>query len=186
MAEIAWSCRCGAMHGRLTVGAKGGTHVICHCDSCVRAQRHFGQSDTTRLTGVGIFQTVPDLFTIDAGAEHLALAQLSPRGSYRWYASCCDSQIGITGKTAKFPFVAVVDARVAEPERLGPTRARVNVPQTGGGEKSTGVPRAVLALLGRSAGALMSGRWKQTPFFDVKSGQAVATAEVLPKGAGRG
>ncbi|MEJ6392315.1 DUF6151 family protein [Gymnodinialimonas sp. 2305UL16-5] len=182
MADVPWSCACGAMKGHIK--ADGGTRAVCHCSCCVRAQRHFG-IEVTPVDGVGVFQTSPDRFSIEAGSEHLRLARLTPKGSYRWYAGCCGRQIGVTASTPKFPFVSVVDSVVEDPNTLGRVRAHVFVQQAGGGTKSYGTGRVVMALMGRALGALTSGRWRKTPFFDVATGKPTAEPEILPKDAGR-
>jgi hypothetical protein len=172
------------MRGQIDAGPGSGFHLACHCDSCVRAQRHFGVP-ATRAEGVGLWQTTPDRITLETGAEHLRLGQLSPRGSWRWFAGCCGSQIGVTARTMRLPFVSLCDSLLADPAALGPVRAHSFVPQAGGGERTTGLARMVTGLFGRAGGALLSGRWRRTPFFDVGTGQPVAAPELLPRDAGR-
>lgn len=184
MTELPVSCRCGALHGRLEVGRGTGTRIACHCDSCVRAQRHFGVA-ATHGAGVDLWQTTPDRLTIEAGLTHLALARLSPKGSFRWFAACCNSQIGITAGTARFPFVSLVTTCLRDTAPLGPVRAHAFVPQPGGGTRTVGLGRMLRAMAARSLGALISGRWRRTPFFDVATGAPVAPPQLLPKDAGR-
>jgi hypothetical protein len=172
------------MRGQVEAGRGNGLHTVCHCDSCMRAQRHFGV-EATRAAGVGLWLTTPDRFTIETGAEHLALTRLSPKGSYRWYAKCCGSQIGVTARTMRFPFVSLVDSLVEAPEALGPVRAHSFVPQPGGKTSHKGVGRVVTGLLSRAVAAWTSGRWRQTSFFDPATGAPVATPELLPPEAGR-
>lgn len=182
MGDVAWSCACGTMAGHITVD--GGTRLVCHCDSCTRAQRHFG-IEATRAEGVGVFQTTPDRFSVDQGLAELRLAQLSPKGAFRWYAQCCNRQIGVTGTTPKFAFVSIIDSVVAEPNELGRVRAHSFIPQHDGSTKSTGIGRVVLALVARAAGALTSGRWRDTVFFDVETRKPIVDPAILPKDAGR-
>ena len=172
------------MHGTLEVGRGTGTPVICHCESCTRAQRHFGV-EANRTEGVAIFQTTPDKVSLDAGAEHLALARLSPKGSFRWYASCCNSQIGVSSTIPKFAFIGLVQSIFPDASALGRARTHAYLQQPGGGEKHIRLMPAVLAVLSRSLSALTSGRWRETPFFDVETGAPIAPPEVLPKDAGR-
>lgn len=172
------------MHGTLDVARGSGTPVVCHCDSCVRAQKHFGVA-ATRAEGVAIYQTTPDRISIDAGAEHLGLGRLSPKGSFRWYATCCNTQLGVSSTTPKFAFVGLVQTIFADPAPLGRARTHAFVPQAGGVDKHTRLMPSIIALMARSAAALTSGRWRETPFFDVEKGQPVVVPTVLPKDAGR-
>ncbi|WP_341862444.1 DUF6151 family protein [Gymnodinialimonas sp. 57CJ19] len=182
---LPWSCRCGATHGTLAVAHGTGTPAICHCESCTRAQRHFGVK-ATQQEGVGVFQTTPDRFKIDAGTDNLAIARLSPKGPYRWYAACCNTQLGVSSTTPKFAFFSPVHTIFADPSALGRVRTHAFVAQPGGGVKHTRLMPAIMALMSRSVAAFVSGRWRDTPFFDVSTGQPVATPELLPRDAGRG
>lgn len=168
----------------MDVDRRSGTPAICHCDSCVRAQRYFGVK-ATRAEGVAVFQTTPDRFRIEAGSEHLALARLTPKGTYRWFASCCNTQIAVSSTTPKFAFISPVQTIFEDTAPLGRIRTHAFVPQSGGADKHTRLMPAVVALMARSLSALTSGRWKDTPFFDVTTGSPIATPQILPKTAGR-
>lgn len=172
------------MHGHLSVERSSGTAAICHCDSCVRAQRHFGVEATTR-DGVAVFQTTPNRFSIDTGEDHLGLARLTPKGTYRWYATCCDTQLGVSSTTPRFAFFSPVQTIFETPEAFGAIRTHAYVPQPGGGTKHVKLMPAVLGLMRRSVAALASGDWRQTPFFDVATGKPVAEPKLLPRDAGR-
>lgn len=184
MAALPWSCRCGAVHGTLSVERGSGTPLICHCDSCVRAQRHFGVP-ATRAEGVALFQTTPDRFSFDAGAEHLGLGRLTPKGTYRWFARCCNTQLGVTATTPKFAFFSPVQTIFADVKPLGRARTHAFVPQSGGADQHKRLAPAIIALMARSAAALASGRWRETPFFDADTRQPVVPPELLPQDAGR-
>lgn len=183
--QLPWACRCGKVHGTLSVERGTGTPAVCHCDSCVRAQRHFGV-EATRAEGVAVFQTTPDRFHIEAGAEHLGLARLTPKGAYRWFATCCGTQLGVSSTTPKFAFFSPVQTIFADPTPLGRAKTHAFVPQPGGADKHRRLMPAIIAVVGRSAAALASGRWRDTPFFDVATGQPVAAPQVLAKDSGRG
>lgn len=181
---VPWSCRCGTMQGTLDVARGHGTAIVCHCDGCVRAQNHFGVA-ATRSEGVAIYQTTPDRFSIAAGAAQLGLARLSPKGAFRWFATCCNTQLGASPKTPMFAFIGLSQTIFADPTPLGTARTHVFVPQPNGAYKHRRAMPMFIALIGRSAVALASGRWRNTPFFDPQSGQPVVAPQVLPKDAGR-
>lgn len=184
MTAVAWSCRCGAVHGTVDVERRAGTPVVCHCDSCTRAQRHWGV-EATRTQGVAIYQTTPDRVSIHSGASNLGLGRLSPKGSYRWYATCCDTQIGVSSTTPKFAFIGFVQSVFSDTSALGRARTHSYIPQPGGGEKHTRLMPAVVAVMARAMFARTSGRWQDTPFFDVETGAPMAAPALLPKDAGR-
>lgn len=157
---------------------------MCHCDSCVRAQRHFGV-EATRTEGVAIYQTTPDRVSITAGADHLGLGRLTPKGAFRWFTTCCNTQLGVSSTTPKFAFIGFVQTIFPDTSALGRARTHAYVPQAGGADKHTRLMPSIMAVMSRSVSALTSGRWKDTPFFDVDTGAPVASPQVLPRDAGR-
>jgi hypothetical protein len=85
------------------------------CDDC---QAYIGFLGTdgvldanggTELTQVGHNQVV-----VVAGREHLGCVRLSPRGMFRWYASCCSTPIANT-LGAKSVFAGVIQTCVQNP-----------------------------------------------------------------------
>ncbi|MCE8555507.1 hypothetical protein KBY29_14435 [Ruegeria pomeroyi] len=179
--ELAFACSCGALAGHLTADAvRTGTRVGCHCPDCRAAELYFDQPDPAPGP-VDIFQTSPDGFVIDRGAEHLALMRLSPKGLFRWYAKCCNSPLATTLNSAKKPFVGVNVRRLADPDALGRTRAHGFVPQPDGSRKHRNIAPAVYGLLTRMLAGRLSGHWRKTPFFDASTGEPVAKPYVLDK-----
>lgn len=185
MADVPWSCRCGKLHGTVAVERRSGTSVVCHCDSCARAQRFFGVP-ATRMDGVAIYQTTPDRVSIDGGTGHLGLGRLTPKGSYRWFATCCNTQLGVSSTTPRFAFIGLVQSIFADTGALGRARTHAYMPQAGGADKHTRLMPSIMAVMARSVSALTSGRWKDTPFFDVETRKPVVAPQLLPKAAGRG
>lgn len=172
------------MGGTVDTARGNGTAVVCHCDSCTRAQRHFGV-DATRKDGVAIYQTTPDRMSIDQGQAHLALARLTPKGCFRWYAACCNTQIGVSSSTPKFPFVGIVQTAFPDASTLPRPRTHAYVQQHGGPDVHRRLAPSVIAVMARSISALSSGRWRATPFFDLETRRPVSEPTILPKDAGR-
>lgn len=168
----------------MEVARGSGTAAVCHCASCVRAQRHFGV-EASAAEGVAVFQTTPDRFTIVEGRENLGLARLSPKGANRWYARCCNTQLGVSSTTPKFAFFSPVQTIFPDAGPLGRARTHAYVPRPGGKVGHTRLMPAIVALMARSITALTSGHWRETPFFDLETGQPIAAPEVLPNDAGR-
>ncbi|SDD14688.1 DUF6151 family protein [Ruegeria marina] len=178
---LAFACACGALEGHLTPAAvQSGTHVVCYCADCRAGEVFFGQPDPAPGP-VDIFQLSPDGIVIEKGRQHLALMRLSPKGLLRWYANCCNTPIATTLKSPKTPFAGFNTRRLADIAALGPVRTRAFVPQPGGGHKHVNIAPAVYGLFSRMLAARLSGRWRETAFFDTATGKPVAEARILTK-----
>lgn len=178
------SCDCGAVTGKLNgASLRYGTHLECFCADCRAAHLYFKQPDP-RPGGVHIFQTTPDQITFLTGQEHLRILRLSPKGPFRWYAGCCDVPIGNTLGKPSLPFLGLITDRIAETERLGRIRVRSFVPAASGkAPRHEGMFYMVSRFLFQMARARLSGRWRQTPFFDVETGYPVVKPIVLDRAA---
>jgi len=129
---------------------------------------------------VAIFQTTSDRIRIETGQDELALMQLSPNGLFRWYAACCDTQMFNTLRSPRSGFAGIFVARLAEPGPLGPVIGEGSVPGTGSKTRHRNITRIIWRFLKRSLAARLSGRWRQTPFFDA-DGVPVAKARLAPR-----
>jgi len=130
---------------------------------------------------VDLFLTTQDTLTITEGAQHLGLFRLSPRGTMRWYATCCKTPLFNTATTPKFPFLGIRVATMAAPERVGPVVGETHMPKPGGKTGHKGMTRIMWNLLPRIMAVRLSGRWRQTPLFNTGSGEPVAEALVPGK-----
>lgn len=186
MAEARFSCRCGALTGRLVgIDPREGTHLVCHCADCARADRAFGGAGDA-AQGVALWQTTPDRVVIETGAAHLRLTRLSPRGLNRWVAGCCGTPMFNTLKGPGMPFVGVLVARLDSAAALGPVIAHGFLDTPGGKSRHKGGLTVGARFVKRALRARLSGAWRATPFFDPESGAPVAEPEILPRDAGRG
>jgi len=180
-APLEFSCSCGQLQGQITAAAIAkGARAVCYCADCRAGELYLEQPDPAPGP-VDLFQTAPDGITITIGAQNLAALRLSPRGPLRWYASCCNSPLCNTLGTPKLAFVAMQAARVTEPDRFGPVRIKGFVPQPDGKTKTQGMARMVVGLASLMFSAGLSGRWRQTPFFDADTGKPVAEPTLLSK-----
>ncbi|WP_164660289.1 DUF6151 family protein [Tropicibacter sp. Alg240-R139] len=178
---LGFSCGCGALKGHVTAeGLRAGTHVVCYCADCRAGELYFQQHDPAPGP-VDIFQLSPDTVIIDDGFENLAAIRLSPNGMFRWYAACCDTPLCTTMKSAKTPFAGMNAKRFDDPSRLGPVVSKGFVPAADGSRKHETAYRAAWPLIKRMAVARLSGRWKQTPFFDANTGAPTVEPRVITK-----
>lgn len=130
---------------------------------------------------VNLFVTTQDTLTVTKGAQHLGLFRLSPRGTMRWYATCCNTPLFNTATTPKLPFLSIRVATMPTPERVGPVIAKVNIPKPGGKSGQEGMARSIWKLLPRILAVRLSGRWRQTPLFNVETGDPVAETKIPTK-----
>lgn len=180
MTSVAFSCRCGQIRGRLTgIDPDSGTHVRCHCDDCRRAIAFF-DIPGSRQDGVCIWQTTPDKVKIDEGAVHMRLMRLTDKGVLRWYAGCCDTPLFNTMATPKLPFVGVLTDRLQDAAPLGPVVAEGFVEGEDGKSRHVHGGRVIGRFIRRTAAARLSGRWKDTPFFDIATGAPIREIETVP------
>ena len=174
------SCNCGKVRGQVDVPSPGaGNHAICHCADCRAATIHLGQPDPAP-DGVEIWQTTPDRLHLTEGHDLLALMQLSPKGLYRWYASCCNTPLFNTLRKPRLAFVGVNVDRLDDAAPLGPVIARAFMKQADGKYRHEGFNRAGLRIIQMMLAANLSGRWRQNPFFE-DTGAPVAKSRILTR-----
>lgn len=102
-------CRCGEVHGRVVNAAPDTVnHMVCYCDDCQAYLHHLGRVDLLDARGgTDIVQVAPASLSFDRGADRIVGLRLTPKGLYRWYASCCKTPLGNTLGPA-LPFVGIV------------------------------------------------------------------------------
>lgn len=180
-AALRFSCDCGAIAGWLDPEAgRSGVHAVCFCRDCRAAELWLGRPDPAPGP-VDVLQTTPDRVHFDTGTDRLGLVRLGPKGLMRWYATCCNAPLFNTLAAPKLAFAAIHTARLTDPRRIGPVRVHSSIPQPGGGTKHKGWGVMVLRILGGMLAARVTGRWRNTPFFDVQTGAPTVPARVLTK-----
>jgi hypothetical protein len=178
---LEFSCDCGQLQGHISGNAVAhGTHIECYCSDCRAAQLYLEKPDPAPGP-VDLFLTTPDKVTITKGVELLAPFRLSPRGPLRWRATCCNTALCSTGSGPKIPFAGFQTATLANKDRVGPVIAKTYVPKGDGKTAHKGALRMVASLLPQILSARLSGRWRNTPFFNTKTGDAVVEPVVLTK-----
>ena len=175
--SMTWRCACGAVEAR--IAPVKGTRCICYCRDCQAFLAHLGRSEIAdEVGGTDLFQTMPHQVTFLKGADRLAALKLSDKGPIRWYASCCNTPVCNTGATRTVPLASFPVHFFSDPGAAGPIIARVNRKGARGrvaGEAGS-LRWLIAAFIGRAALALITGKFRRSPFFDA-SGRPVA----LPK-----
>ena len=172
------SCECGEMVWIIKDTSKG-RHLACHCIDCQSFARHLNQADRhLEKDGTRIFQTYPGNVEFVKGAEHLALLQLSPKGTYRWYAKCCNTPIANTMTKSALPFSGMILPK--DHPDFGAIKSRFFTKYTEEDVKDKAVLPAILSFLSRGAIVRLKGQERKSPFF-MADDQPVATSTVLTK-----
>ncbi len=181
-ADIPIRCSCGQLKGVLKdVTRSKGSHAQCFCSSCRAAELHLGQADPAPGP-IDVFQTNPHRVQLTEGTEHLAVFAYDGSNLRRWYASCCGTPMFNTFKSPRIPFVGIRTSCLPEKDALGPIIAQGSIPTPDGKERHQGVPKLVWRLMKRVLADRLTGRWKQTPLFDIATGKLTREVTVLPKG----
>lgn len=178
-------CRCGKLHGQVD-SSRVASRAVCYCKDC-QAYGHFLGTDVLDSAGgTEVAATLPAAVRFEAGLEHLACMSLSPKGIYRWYASCCRTPIGNTPREQTTAYVGLVraclDASGEELDReLGALRCRVNTKSAAAPVSSSGLAMAwAICKIGTMiAKARLTGGYRDNPFFKAHTGIPVKPVQVL-------
>jgi len=187
---VGLGCSCGAVSARLHVpGQSAGARAVCYCSDCQSAAGFLGVAEDVLdpAGGTDIYQTTPDRLEIVAGARHLAILKLSPKGLMRWHAGCCGTPLFNTLPRLSQPFLGVVmrregaEGQADELEsRLGPVRARVFTASAvgpGAPARDEGFARTGAGIMSRMIMAWLSRRAARNPLSGLDAPVRVLTRE---------
>lgn len=190
--DVELQCRCGNIHGWLRdASPRAVNHAVCYCDDCQAFLHHLGRADLLdEHGGSDIVQVAPATISFDRSAELITAVRLTPKGLYRWHASCCKTPLGNT-VSPRLPFVGVVtelfkSAPGARPcdEVFGPPLGKI-MGKFAIGEPPPGSVKPDLRLLAHAARNLLSwklrGKTWPNPFFDRASGEPKYPVTVLSR-----
>lgn len=173
--DVELGCKCGSIHGKLTGASPDNVNrAVCYCDDCQAFLHHLGRADLLDAKGgTDIIQVAPAAVTFDSGMDRIEGLRLTPKGLYRFYASCCKTPLG-NSLGPRLPFLGIVpellrvDARRRD-EICGPVRGAILGKFAVGGapEGSTSVPFRMLAHIARlMLGWKLRGKGWPHPYFD--------------------
>ncbi len=179
--DVVFSCSCGTIKGVLRgVSPAAGTHAECYCSDCRAAEVYTGQPDPSPAP-VGLFQTTPDLVSFTQGYEKLAVFSFGRKNLLRWHASCCGSILFNTVRNPKIAFASIRTNLLQDTAAIGPSVASAFIPTPSGKPKHKGLGRFVMQAVPRITAARLSGRWKQTPFFDLETLEPVRPVQIVDR-----
>jgi hypothetical protein len=110
-------CRCGEVVGVVTNASQRTVNrVVCYCDDCQAFAHQFGRADLLNAKGGSdIVQVAPASLTFVKGQDRIAGVRLTPKGLFRYHATCCNTPVGNTLSPA-IPFVGIL-AQAFDTER---------------------------------------------------------------------
>ena len=174
-----WECPCGAFAAEVDISR--GTRAVCYCQSCREfAHRTQIEKELDEAGGLDLFQVAPEEFHILKGAENLTWMRLTPKGPLRWYTTCCNSPVAHTLDTRAIPFVTLPSRGFPDTDALGPVDVRVfrRFATTRAPDGGKGQAFLYSAFARRVLKSLLTGGWKQNPFFNA-AGKPVATGQTF-------
>ena len=174
-----WRCDCGDVE--FALATVKGTRCICYCEDCRAFLTHLGRQEITdQAGGTDLFQTTPDRLELSKGSDNLACLRLSKKGPLRWYTTCCNTPVCNTGAIRALPLATLLVRSFDDQNAVGPVIAHVNLKgATSRVEGATGsLGKFVRRFLGSALIALVSGRYRKTPFFN-KDGKPVVKPKRL-------
>lgn len=138
--------------------------------------------------GSDIVQVAPATLTFTRGQDRIRGLRLTPKGLYRWYATCCNTPVGNT-LTPSVPFVGVLasifDRASQRAEEVfgaptGAIQGRFAVGEAPPG--SRGIKLSLLMrALGKVLGWRLTGKSWPHPFFRRGSGAPIYPFDVLSR-----
>jgi hypothetical protein len=173
MADVPFSCECGDVKGTLHGASPSkGNHVRCYCNAC-RAAVLYTTGKDVGSNGVELFQTTPDKISFQKGQENLSAFSFNPTKLLRFRASCCGVPMFTMLPTPKFALAGMMTDLLDDKAAIGPVASEAFIPQSDGSAKHSSKLRLYGGTIWRALVARVTGRWKQTPFFDVATGKPV-------------
>jgi hypothetical protein len=179
--ETDWTCGCGAFQARLDLRGVG--RVICYCRFCQAFAHHLAASDQLDEAGESdLLQMVPEQVRFIAGGENIRCLRLSDKGPIRWYAGCCDTPLGNTYARRSLPFLTITVAGMADRDQLLPVQVRVYSAGARGPIENNRQHWAgfIAAFVRRTIGSWLTGRYRQTPFFDQRCAPVSRVERLTP------
>ncbi len=186
--SVEMRCGCGTVHGIVRdASPRTVNRVVCYCDDCQAFAHQLGRADLLNAqSGSDIIQVAPASLTFVEGQDRIKGVRLTPKGLYRWYASCCHTPVGNT-LTPSVPFVGIfastfdhgsqrVDEVFGPP--TGAVFGRYATGDTPAG--SAGIKLSLmLGVLAKVLGWRLRGRVWPHPFFRRDTGAPVYPVDVL-------
>ncbi|NND93191.1 MAG: hypothetical protein HKN42_20220 [Granulosicoccus sp.] len=186
------TCQCGSLKASVDLPAQQApTRLVCFCEDCRACVRYLQQGSRILDShgGIDLIQVSPAHFHITGGREHLGNLMLSSQGSYRWYASCCNTPICITPHRVSMPYVGLLTRNLRTggkklEQLIGPIRFGVGagrlhpLPVPFPVSKGFGI-RGTLGTLRQIARWRMAGDHQHSELIDAQTGLPAVAPRIL-------
>ncbi len=173
--SIGLSCRCGEVHGTVAdASPDAANHMLCYCDDCQAALHHLRRTDLFEgHGGTDVVQVAPSSLSFNRGIDRIVGLRLTPKGLYRWYASCCNTPLG-NSLGPGLPFIGLVSQTFEGGKQradavFGPTVAAARSNNAVGGVPAGTAavgPRTLLRAIRLVLGWKWRGQGWPHPYFD--------------------
>lgn len=185
-------CECAKFRAKLKAFPKSTPgRLVCYCDDCQAYLHHLARTDLLDSNGgTEVIPAYPADVEILQGLENLACIRLSPSGTFRFFASCCNTPIANTRPDKPWAGFLRHAYTISRDEQklnqvLGPVRCRImgryakGNPPVGTSDKF-GL-RLVLTVLPFMLVGKLLGKSKPSPFFAQDGVTAISIPRVLTK-----
>ncbi len=182
-------CECGKFRAELTQFPKDTPgRLRCYCDDCQAYMNFLNRGDLLDANGgTEVIPVYPSDVKILQGKEHLRCVRLSPNGTYRFSAKCCNTPIANTHHQRPWFGILRRMYTTKDPNYLDQTLGEVRASIMGKYAKGTppaGTPqtfdfKGFLTVMPFILQGRVLGRKKPSPFFDGET--PVVTPYVLTK-----
>ncbi|QOZ45079.1 hypothetical protein XH89_17540 [Bradyrhizobium sp. CCBAU 53340] len=188
--QVELHCRCGAVRAVVTrVSPRTVNRVVCYCDDCQAFAHQLGRADLLNAGGGSdIVQVAPSTLCFVEGQNRIAGVRLSPKGLYRWYASCCNTPVGNT-VSPTVPFVGIIaqafDGGTPAVDDVAGAPIGAILGKYAVGEPPAGSTGLNLSLLLRVIGKVLAwkvrGKTWPHPFFKRETHEPIFAVTVLSR-----
>jgi hypothetical protein len=159
--------------------------AICYCDDCQAFLHHLGRTDLLDPhAGTDIIQVAPSALTFPKGGDRIVGLRLSPKGLYRWYASCCKTPMGNTVGPG-LPFVGIAAQAFENPDEMfgKPTgsilgKFAIGTPPPGSTQLDF---KLMIRAVGKMLGWKLRGKTWPHPYFDRATRQPNRPVTIMAK-----
>jgi hypothetical protein len=187
-AQTELRCRCGEVRGKLAnPSSRTVNRVICYCDDCQAFAHHLGRANLLDAKGgTDIVQVAPASLVFVQGQHRIQGIRLTPKGLFRWYASCCNTPVGNT-LTPAIPFVGIIAQAFASgaqhPDEMfgrpiGSIMVKYAIGDPPVGSASIGLPLMARAIRMVLSWRLRGQAWPH-PFFKRETGAPIYPLSIL-------
>jgi hypothetical protein len=186
--HIETRCRCGEVRAMVAdPSPQSANRVVCYCGDCQAFLHQLGRADLLSAKGGSdIVQVAPAALNFTKGQHRIAGLRLTPKGLYRWYATCCNTPVGNTMGPA-VPFVGIFAQSIDPPrpddffgapvaEIFG--KCAVGDPPPGSTRFN---PMMFLRAIGKLIGWRFAGKTWPHPFFARDTRAPIYPLTVIPQ-----